>query len=68
MSIKAPTTDTYTFQMIHDDGSYLYFDGVNKVNGHSNYWKWNDIFTINLIQNQVYDIEIKGTILKQLIY
>ena len=62
MSIKAPTTDTYTFQMIHDDGSYLYFDGVNKVNGHSGRWVWDNTFTVNLIQNQFYDIEIKGII------
>ena len=49
--------------MIHDDGSYLYFDGVNKVNGHSGRWVWNDTFTVNLIQNQFYDIEIRGIIL-----
>ena len=58
MSIKAQTTETYTFEMIHDDGSYLYFDGVNKINGQSARWVWDDTFTMSLTQNQIYDIEI----------
>ena len=57
LEIKAPTTDSYTFCTFSDDDWYLYFNGALLLNTWNQFSR-NKQATVNLVQNQIYTIQI----------
>jgi cysteine-rich repeat protein len=68
--LKPPTTDTYTFYLIHDDGSKLELNGVAKIDRQGVVWIWEDQFSETLTGGVYHDLKIEyfenagGAILK----
>jgi cysteine-rich repeat protein len=68
--LKPLISETYTFYMTHDDGSKLTLNGEVKIDQQGVTWIWFDTFTMELIANTLYDLEVEffeefqGAILK----
>ena len=58
-TLLAPITGSYDIYLKHNDGSRLYFDGVEQINRIGTQWVCEDTFTVALTAGQSYDILIE---------
>jgi cysteine-rich repeat protein len=57
--LKAPATATYTIFAFYDDGIILKIDNIVKINDPRDRWYQETNFTMNLVQDQYYSVEIE---------
>ncbi len=57
--VEAPVTGTYQFNMRTDDGTRVWFDGVQRVNDWADYPPKDHFFTVSLVEGQKYPIKIE---------
>lgn len=55
--IEAPYTETYTFNLLANDGADLYINGVRQINQLGNTCDCDDSFDIDLVAGNLYDFK-----------